>query len=571
MLMHKPLLYLAVPSFVLSLTLYAQPAPVITPSGTVNAADYSRDFAPGAIISIFGTNLASTTGGPSVVPLPTTLGGSTVELVNGSTVTALPVFYISPAQINAELPYGITPGPAQIRVRTAGGVSVVDNINVVARAPKLFSLNFSGTGSAVVSDQRFNIVTQGSPVKPGDNIILWMNSLGETTPPVTAGSAAPGGVGGTSAATISGVSVMIAGKPAQVMFAGAAPGFSGLYQVNVRAPFMVVTGPLDVQVSVGGLNTQASVNIPYRQLGFYKAVLGGKAVSGQTVNGANALAFRQSDQVAWGATGYNAWVHPAAAAPLDSTVIGEAVTLRNGGTAVYDNNGIEDGSGATFYANAGGGPDAQKPGLANLQSQSNYFPLIFSGYIRLAASTPVTEMIGYFDSNGEPPLPFDPNNPFIKYRMNIWSNSGGLPKETGGYAGDVFSSDSTPGTFSVSATSVSRTSSVVTPTSGPELLWRLSFKPTSTVTLPAGEYWFSHDASIRDNPTSGTSTSASVTVSELADIIRMQPQSGSKVSFSFFGREMVYQQSWILPFAVQVRPDSPITTKQFSASSGVVQ
>jgi len=249
--------------------------------------------------------------------------------------------------------------------------------------------------------------------------------------------------------------------------------------------------------------------------------------------------------------------------------MGEAVTLRNGSTAVFDNNGIEDGSGAAYYANAGGGPDSQKPGLANLQSQSNYFPLIFAGYIRLAASTPVTEMIGYFDGNGEPPLPFDPSNPFIKYRMNVWSNSSGLPKETSSYVGDVFSSDSTAGTFSVSATSVNRTSSVVTPTSGAQPLWRLSFKPTAAVTIPAGEYWFSHDASIRDTPTSGTSTSASVTVSELAAIIRMQPQTGRSVTFSFFGKEMVYQPSWMLPFAVQVRPDSPITTKEFSTSGAV--
>ncbi|MDQ6760046.1 MAG: hypothetical protein M3Z32_09305 [Acidobacteriota bacterium] len=569
--MHKRVLYLAVPGLLSCLTLCAQPAPVITPGGTVNAADYSRDFAPGAIISVFGTNLAATTGGPSVVPLPTSLAGSSVELVSGSTVTALPVFYISPGQINAELPYGIPLGPAQIRVRTAAGASVVDNINVVARAPKLFSLNFSGKGSAVISDQRFNIVTQGSPVRPGDNILLWMNSLGETTPAVTAGSAAPGSVAGTSPALISGVSVTIAGKPAQVTFAGAAPGFSGLYQVNVRAPFLVITGPLDIQVSVAGLTTQAAVSLPYRQLGFYKAVLGGKPVAGQALSGAATLAFRQSDQIAWGTAGLNAWVHPAQAPPLDSTVVGEAITLRNGGSTVYDNNGIEDGSGATFYANAGGGPDSQKPGLANLQSQSNYFPLIFSGYMRLAQTTPVSEMIGYFDSNGELPLPFDPTNAFIKYRMNIWSNSGGLPKETGSYVGDVFSSDSTAGTFSVSPTTVSRTSSVISPTSGPELLWRLSFKPTAAVTLPAGEYWFSHDASIRETPSSGTSTSASVTASELAEIIRMQPQSGRKVNFSFFGREMLYQESWILPFAVEVRPDSPITTKTFSASSGAVQ
>lgn len=567
MSLYKRSISIALPLLTLSLTLAAQ-APVITPGGTVNAADYSRDFAPGAIISIFGNNLAAMTGGPLLVPLPTTLGGTTIELVNGASVTPLPIFFISATQINTQLPYGIAPGTAQIRVRTAGGVSAVDTINIVARAPKLFTVNFSGRGSAVVTDGGFNMLNQNTPVRPGDSIILFMNSLGEATPALTAGSPAPGGAG-TQPATVSGVTVTISGKPAQVLFAGAAPGFSGLYQVNVRAPFVVATGPLDIQVSVNGITTQASANVPFRQLGFYKAVLGGKAVAGQTINGANALAFRQSDQVAWGSQGYNAWVHPASTPPIDTTVAGEAMTMRNGGTAVYDNNGIEDGSGASFYNNAGGGPDSQKAGLANLQSMSNYFPLIFAGYMRLAQSSTVTEMIGYFDGNGEPPLGFDATNPYVKYRMNIWSNSNGLPRETGGYVGDVFSTDTTPGTFSISATSVSRVSSVTSTAAEP--LWRLSFRPNSAVTLPAGEYWFSHDASVRDNPSASNSTAASVTASELAAIIRMQPQSGNKFRFSFFGKEMVYQESWVLPFAVEVRPDAPITTKEFSRVSGDTQ
>ena len=131
----------------------------------------------------------------------------------------------------------------------------------------------------------------------------------------------------------------------------------------------------------------------------------------------------------------------------------------------------------------------------------------------------------------------------------------------GSYVGDVFSSDTTAGAFSVSTSSVNRVSSNTTAT--PEPIWRLDYKLNSPVTLPAGEYWLSYDASIRDNPTSGTSTSASVSTSELADIIRLQSPSGKAVKFSFFGRELTYQDSWILPFPVEVRPVSPISTKEF--------
>jgi uncharacterized protein (TIGR03437 family) len=556
MLMDKRLMFVGVLTFLTGLTLQAQPA--ISPGGTVNAADYSRDFAPGAIVSIFGTNLASAPAGATLMPLPTSLGGTTVELVNGSTVRNLPLFYVSPAQINTELPYGLTPGPAQIRVRTAAGASASDTISVAARAPKLFTVDFTGKGPGVVTNPAFSIATQANPVKPGDNIVLWLNSLGETNPPVIAGNAAPS----APLSTITDpVTVTVGGKPAKVTFAGAAPAYTGLYQVNVQAPFVVITGPLDIQVSVGQGATQTGVTAAYRQLGFFNAVLGGKAVSGQGVNGITALAFRQTDVITYGQTGFGQWSRPGSTPAIDANVSGEAVTLKNGTSFVYDNNGIEDRSGAGFYTNAGGGPDNLKAGLVNLYSMSNYFPLVFSTYMKFSQPVTVSEMIGYFDGKGTPQLPFDPNNPFLKYRMNIWSNAGGLPKETGGYAGDVFSSDSAAGTFAVSATSVNRVSNVATAPTDP--VWRLDYKLNTPVTLPAGEYWFSYDASIRDNPSTGTSTSASVTTSELSDIIQMQPQSGKAVKFSFFGREMIYQESWILPFGVEVRPVSPISTKEF--------
>lgn len=534
--------------------------PTILASGTVNAADYSRDFAPGAIISIFGSNLATASAGAVSIPLPTTLSGTTVELVSGGSTQSLPLFYVSASQINTQLPYGLNPGAAQIRVRTAAGTSATDTINLGSRAPKIFTIDFSGKGSGVVTNPSFTIVTQGgNPVKAGDMITIWMNSLGETTPPVVAGLAAPSG---SNLATISDtVNVTIGGVAGVVTFAGAAPGFSGLYQVNVRAPFLVSTGPADIQVSIGNSRSQTAVTTPYRQFGFYNAMFGGKPVTGQTLTGVSAVATRQSDQVAWGPTGFNTWVKPSGSSPIDSSsVAGEAVTLRNNTTAVYDNNGIEDRSGASFYSNAGGGADNQKAGLAQVYSMSNYFPLVSATYIRLAQSATITEMIGYFDGNGSPDLPFDPNSGYIKYRMNIWSNVSGVPRETGNYVGDVFSSDSTAGTFTISNTGVNRVSSVAT--AAPDAIWRLSFRPNTPITLPAGEYWFSHDASIRTSPAT-SSTAASITTSELSRIIRSQPNAGEAIRFSFFGQGMLYQESWSLPSAVQVLPESAITVEQY--------
>ena len=549
----------AVITLFLSVSLQAQ-TPAISTNGTVNAADYSRDFAPGAIISIFGTNLATTTGGAMSIPLPTTLAGTSVEMVDGATVQSLPLFYISPGQVNAQLPYGVTSVTVGIRVRTTAGVSGTDTIPLKPRAPKIFTIDFSGKGAGVVTDQQYNVISQGLPIKPADMIAIWVNSLGETNPPVTAGNPAPGGAAGSTAATITDeVVVKINNKPAQVIFAGAAPGYSGLYQIDVRSPFVVISGPADIQISVNGVTSQAGVTGAYRQMGFYQVAVGGKTVPGQPVSGVDALAFRQTDPVAWGSVGLNQWVKGSSNS-INSSVSGLAVTMRNGDTTVFDNNGIEDGSGAAFYNNAGGGADTAKPGLSVAYSMSNYFPLVFDTFIRISQPTTVSEIIGYFDGNGSPSLPFDPANPYVKYRMNIWSNASGLPKETSSFTGDVWTSDTTAGTFSVSQTNVNRVSSVATAL--PDPLWRLSFKPTSPITLPAGDYWFSHDASIRDTPTSSDSTAQSINESELAGIMRMQPQSGKSVKLSFFGREMTYTDSWKLPFAVQVRPTAPITTGQ---------
>jgi uncharacterized protein (TIGR03437 family) len=551
-------------------------APTIRTNGTLNAADYSRSFAPGGLISIFGTNLGSAVAQPLAFPLPPTLAGVSVELASNG--EQFPLWYVSPTQINAQMPYDIPTGSVQVRVRNAAGVSNVDTITVSARAPRIFALDFSGAGPAVATTTKFAILSDAAPATPADTIVLWMNSMGASSGNPVAGQPAPGSTAGSQASTITGVTATVSGQNAPVTFAGLSPGSAGLYQVNVQMPFVVITGAVPVQVTVGGVTTQASVTVPYRQMGFYQSLLGGKAVSGQTLNGVggatSALAFRQSDATTWGTTGLNAWNNNTGLGSDYSTATGLAVTLKNGATVVYDNNGIETGTTGNFYNNAGGGPDAKKPGLSDLYSMSNYFPLTFAGYLKLGASTTVTELIGYFDTLGSTDLPFDPNNGFVRYRMNIYSNaSGTLPKETGTFIGDVFSSDSIAGTFSFSDSGVKIISS--DPKNAPKSLYRLSYKLAAPLTLPAGEYWFSHDASIRATPALTSVSPAflsdtaevvapldvpSVSTEELSRHITSQGRGGhgEAVRFFFFGREMTYQGSWSMPGAVTVRPSAPV-------------
>ena len=544
-----------------------QSAPAIFVAGTVNAADYSRTFAPGAIVSIFGTSLAASTQAAPQIPLLGTLGGTSV-LVAG---VPAPLLYVSPAQINLQLQYGLS-GNITVQVKTASGVSNTDTIFVGTRAPKIFTVDFSGQNGGIVTTTSNALLTAATPDAPAENVSIYLNSVGATTGSPVAGLAAPAN------ATVSDtVTASIGGVAATVNAAVLQPGSVGLYRVDIQSPFVVLTGPVSVAVTIGGVTTQANVNMQYRQLGFYYALLGGVFPNSQTRNGVSgsnsSLALRNADSGTWGTTGFNAWTNTTPNGANYSTAAGLALTLVNTNpngsiSYVYDNNGIETGLNGGFYSNLGGSStDASRPGLSDFYSSSNYFPLVFAGYFKLTASTTFTQIIGYFDhdaSSINASLPFDQTNPYVKYRMNFWSmTSGGLPKETGSFVGDVFSSDTTAGTFAYSITSTPMVSQNPAK-NATRYLWRLSYTLASPMTLPAGEYWFDHDLFVRPAPAASSLSDAPVvTAEELQSMIRRAqdsktPRGPSK--FTLLGTEITGGDGWNLPSTVIVRPSSPVLT-----------
>src|SRR5664280_3641605 len=90
-------------------------APSLKAGGVVNAADYTANLAPGSIVSLWGGNFSSASTGNSQVPLPTILDGVSVEVLDGARILAAPLLFVSPAQINAQLPYEITGASVQVR------------------------------------------------------------------------------------------------------------------------------------------------------------------------------------------------------------------------------------------------------------------------------------------------------------------------------------------------------------------------------------------------------------------------------------------------------------------------
>jgi len=225
--LFKPLrcriLAYAVAAIALASSAAAQP----TVQAVLNGASYGQFIAPGSAISVFGSELAASTAAADSVPLPRMLAGVTVTLDG----VEMPLYFVSATQINALIPYEANPGEAVLVVTTPAGRSPAVTLNLELAAPGIFSRDASGAGLPLLLDEDFRIL---GAISAGDRVIFYATGLGATDPPVATGE------GGAAAEPLNRVvetpEVYVGGKAAVVEFAGAAPGFAGVYQLNVVAP-----------------------------------------------------------------------------------------------------------------------------------------------------------------------------------------------------------------------------------------------------------------------------------------------------------------------------------------------
>src|ERR1035438_3955020 len=140
---------------------HAQPA--VGAGGVVNAASFNANgtaVAPGSIISIFGTNLATTIPQPATIPLSTTW--SDVTSVTFNNIDA-GLYYISAGQINAQLPFNVLPqgqtsATVPIVVTRSNGASAPQSVTVAQAAPGIFTANATGLGQAIATDNDDNAI-----------------------------------------------------------------------------------------------------------------------------------------------------------------------------------------------------------------------------------------------------------------------------------------------------------------------------------------------------------------------------------------------------------------------------
>ncbi len=257
-------------------------APVVNAGGVVNNGSYSaQGVAPGSIVAIFGTNLASKVAIGDTIPLSGTLDTVTSVTFNG---VAAGVYFVGPLQLDVQLPWEALPsnatsGTVNVVVTTSTGSSSPQPVNVLLALPGIFTINQAGTGQAIATDNAdgamaaptgsisgvaahpFSLATQG---QNGHALILWCTGLGPVTPAIPDGANSYNPDGSvTVRQTVLKPVVMVGGVQANVLFSGLAPGFVSENQVDVTLGGGTPTGsavPVTIQVN-GVTSNQVTIAV----------------------------------------------------------------------------------------------------------------------------------------------------------------------------------------------------------------------------------------------------------------------------------------------------------------------
>jgi uncharacterized protein (TIGR03437 family) len=250
--------------------------PVISNGGVANAASFSSTtpIAPGALFSIFGIDLASSVANADTIPLSNSLGGATVEFIQGSNTFPAPMLFTQPttstatSQINAQVPWELDPTQqTQVQVTVNGTPSTGVQVPLAAIGPGIFASN--GLAISVNSDGTLTWAAGTVPgltthaAKAGDVLIIYATGLGPVSP-------APPADGADSIdklrRTTTMPTVLVGGVQANVSFSGLSPQFVGVNQINITVPSGVTPGAnVALQIQMGGITTATNTAIAITQ------------------------------------------------------------------------------------------------------------------------------------------------------------------------------------------------------------------------------------------------------------------------------------------------------------------
>ncbi len=250
----------------------------LNPIGVVNAASSqpaTASIAPGELLSLYGTGLASTTlvtqGGQV---FPTQLGGVTVT-ING---IPCPIYYVTPGALAVAVPYAVASnqtGLANIQVTNNGVKSNVVQMYLTDAAPGSFSQKANGIGLAAANHALTGqLITAANPAVSGEYISLYLTGLGTVTPTVADGALGPATLPLSYSDVYNAGNLSVSfndygpngstGNAGTIGYAGLAPTLAGLYQINVQVPLSGLAPGDNVYVA---FDTDAAhvnqIQIPY--------------------------------------------------------------------------------------------------------------------------------------------------------------------------------------------------------------------------------------------------------------------------------------------------------------------
>lgn len=216
--------------------------------GILNGASFAENsLAPGAWFTLFTRGLPAPTILAESAPFPSSLAGVSVK-INGIDV---PLLFVSPTQINGQIPYEIAPGVATLTVTANNGSSLPIQVTIARTAPGLFQ--HPGGGRAIVHNQDYTVNGSENPALVGDLIVAYFTGQGSLDSPIPTGAAVP--LTTLSRAT-SATTATIGGLAGRVEYSGMTPGYVGLAQANIVVPNLP-SGDYPLIITVGGVPSNA--------------------------------------------------------------------------------------------------------------------------------------------------------------------------------------------------------------------------------------------------------------------------------------------------------------------------
>jgi uncharacterized protein (TIGR03437 family) len=218
----------------------------LNPQGIVNAASwapFTAGIAPGELLTIFNSaNLAADTV-VATSPFPTSLDNVQVSIGG----LPAPIYYVSPTQLAVIVPYAVAGPIAMVQVTNNGVLSNAVPVYVNLSSPGVLTASENGLGYADALRPDYSIVSAANPAVIGETIAVYLTGLGAVSPPIADG--APGPISTYSEVAAGSVTASIGGVAATVAYAGLAPGYSGLYQLNITIPAGLTAGDNYLEIS----------------------------------------------------------------------------------------------------------------------------------------------------------------------------------------------------------------------------------------------------------------------------------------------------------------------------------